>query len=270
MRNRVLLAVAMSLLMVTLLTGCGGKDAGVFKVGMEAGYPPFNWTQMDASNGAVKIEGSAEYAGGYDVEIAKIIAQGLGKQLVIVKTEWNGLELAVSSGKIDAVIAGMSPTADRKKAIDFSDNYYRSELVMVVKNGGRYADATSLNDFAGAKITGQLGTFHYSVIDQIPAVAKQPAMDDFTAVRVALEAGTIDGYVSERPEGISAEAANTNFKMVELTDGFVTLPEDTAVAVGLAKGSPLTEEINKILANISEEQQKAIMDAAIENQPAAK
>ena len=80
----------------------------------------------------------------------------------------------------------------------------------------------------------------------------------------------IDGYVSERPEGISAEAANTNFKMVELTDGFVTLPEDTAIAVGLAKGSPLTEEINKILANISEEQQKAIMDAAIENQPAAK
>lgn len=54
-------------------TGCGAKESSenVFKVGMEAGYAPFNWTQLDDSNGAVKIDGSAEYAGGYDVEIAK-------------------------------------------------------------------------------------------------------------------------------------------------------------------------------------------------------
>lgn len=44
---------------------------GEFRVGMEAGYPPFNWTQMDDSNGAVKIDGGEEFAGGYDVQIAK-------------------------------------------------------------------------------------------------------------------------------------------------------------------------------------------------------
>ena len=55
------------------LTGCGTKTSSenVFRVAMEAGYAPFNWTQLDDSNGAVKIEGSSEYAGGYDVEIAK-------------------------------------------------------------------------------------------------------------------------------------------------------------------------------------------------------
>ncbi|MFW7395663.1 glutamine ABC transporter substrate-binding protein, partial [Vagococcus fluvialis] len=53
-----------------------------FTVGMEAGYPPFNWTQKDDSNGAVPIKGSKEFAGGYDVEIAKRIAEGLGKELV--------------------------------------------------------------------------------------------------------------------------------------------------------------------------------------------
>ena len=88
-------------------------------------------------------------------------------------------------------------------------------------------------------------------------------------MRVALESGMIDGYVSERPEGISASSANENFVMVEFTDGFVADEEDTAVAVGLKKDSELTEKINEILAEISEEERKNIMDAAIKNQPAA-
>ncbi|MGI6686399.1 MAG: transporter substrate-binding domain-containing protein [Bacillota bacterium] len=280
--------IALFLLAVMLLAGCGTNsnseeamapeattgseettEQETFKVGLEAGYPPFNWTQMDDSNGAVQIDGSKEYAGGYDVEIAKRIAEGLGKKLVIVKTEWDGLVPALQSGKIDAIIAGMSPTAERKESIDFSDNYYKSNLVMIVKKGGNYENATSIQDFKGAKVTAQLNTFHYSVIDQIEGVNKQPAMDNFPAMRVALESGIIDGYVSERPEGVSAEAANNNFKMVEFTDGFVTSEDDTAIAVGIVKGSELTAEINEILAGISVEEQTAIMDTAIKNQPAA-
>lgn len=271
MRNRLMLLAAMTMLVAAvLLTGCGQKESGVFRVGLEAGYAPFNWTQQDASNGGVKIEGSSEYAGGYDVEIAKRIAEGLGKELVIVKTEWNGLPLALTSGRIDAIIAGMSPTAERKETIDFTDNYYESDLVMVVRSGGAYENATSIQDFAGARITAQLNTFHYSVIPQIEGVKMQPAMDDFPAMRVALESGIIDGYVSERPEGVSAEAANSNFVMVEFTAGFETSPDDTAVAVGVAKGSDLTQKINDILAGISLDERKQIMDAAIVNQPAAK
>ncbi|WP_286905566.1 transporter substrate-binding domain-containing protein [Clostridium sp. UBA1652] len=258
-----------------LLTGCGSKASDTsktedtFKVGMEAGYAPFNWTQKDDSNGGVKIDGAAEYAGGYDVEIAKKIAEDLGKKLVIVKTEWDGLIPALESGKIDAVIAGMSPTAERKETIDFSDNYYKSELVMVVKKGGKYNGATSLKDFSGAKVTAQLNTFHYSVIDQIAGVQKQTAMDNFSAMRVALESGVIDAYVSERPEGISAESNSNNFKMIELKDGFKASEEDVAIAVGVKKGSDLTAKINSTLAKISESDRKTIMDNAIKNQPAA-
>ena len=109
----------------------------------------------------MKIDGNAEYAGGYDVEIAKKIAEGLGKELVIVKTEWDGLVPSLQSGKIDAIIAGMSPTEERKQTIDFSDNYYTSNFVMIVKKGGPYENATSIQDFRGAKITGQLNTSHY-------------------------------------------------------------------------------------------------------------
>lgn len=269
MRKRILTALILTVSMIATLTACGKKDDTKFRVGLEAAYAPFNWTQVDDSNGAVPIDGTSEYAGGYDVEIAKKIAEGLGKELVIVKTDWNGLVPAVQSGKIDAIIAGMSPTADRKEKIDFTDNYYQSDLVMVVKKGGAYENAKSIQDFAGAKITAQLSTFHYTVIDQIDGVNKQPAMDDFGAMRVALEAGVIDGYVSERPEGVSATAANDAYAMVVFDEGFETSPDDTAIAVGVKKGSELTEKINEILAGISEEDRIKIMDTAIMNQPSA-
>lgn len=282
MRKKLSFLSVLALAAVLMLAGCGtGSEEGssgsagseeekeVFRVGLEAGYAPFNWTQMDDANGGVQIDGNAEYAGGYDVEIAKKIAEGLGKELVIVKTEWDGLVPALTSNKIDAIIAGMSPTEERKQTIDFSDNYYKSDLVMVVKKGGDFENATSIQDFSGAKVTAQLNTFHYSVIEQIDGVELQPAMDNFPAMRVALESGVIDGYVSERPEGVSASSANDNFAMVEFTEGFETSEDDTAIAVGVAKDSELTEKINEILAGISEEERVEIMDEAIKNQPAA-
>ena len=272
MKKRLSLLIAGVLTAAITLTGCGANEASsedVFRVGMEAGYAPFNWTQKDDSNGAIKINGGAEYAGGYDVEIAKKIADSLGKKLGIVKTEWDGLVPALTSGKIDAIIAGMSPTEERKESIDFTDVYYKSDLVMLVKKGGAYENAETLKDFSGAKITAQLNTFHYSVIDQIPGVNKQTAMDNFPAMRVALETGVIDGYVTERPEALSAQMANDNFKMVELKEGFVTSEEDTAIAVGLKKDSELREQINEILKGISDEERLEIMDTAIKNQPAA-
>ncbi|NLN14100.1 MAG: transporter substrate-binding domain-containing protein [Tissierellia bacterium] len=275
MRRRLLMIIAIIMLIPTILVACGGNstssegESEVLKVGLEANYPPFNWTQMDDSNGAVPINGSTEYAGGYDVEIAKRLAEGLGKELVIEKIEWDGLLPALQSGVIDVIIAGMSPTAERMEQIDFSDSYYKSDLVMVVRKGSQYENATSIQDFSGARITAQAGTFHYTVIDQIQGVIKETEMTDFPAMRVALETGIIDGYVSERPEAISAISVNENFAMVEFEDGFVASEEDTAVAVGVVKGSELREQINGVLATISEEERQELMDEAIKNQPAA-
>ena len=178
-----LLAFTMIVIMAVTVLGCSsGKPEEAKKpqlrVGMECAYAPFNWTQSDNSKGAVPISGGG-FAGGYDVEIAKKIAEGLGRELVIVKTEWDGLEPALQAGTIDAIIAGMSPTADRKTRIDFTDNYYTSDLVVVVRKDGAFASAKTLKDFKGAKITAQLNTFHYTVIDQLEGVNKQTALSDF-------------------------------------------------------------------------------------------
>lgn len=282
MKKSMGLFTAILLVLVLALAACGSDNSkeskssdedskGTFKVGLEAGYAPFNWTQKDDSNGAVKIDGNAEYAGGYDVQIAQKIADSLDKELVIVKTEWDGLIPSLISGKIDAVIAGMSPTEERLKTIDFSDIYYTSDLVMVVKKDSKYADAKSIQDFNGAKITGQLNTSHYKVIDQIKGVKKEPAADNFTAMRVALESGKLDAYVSERPEGLSASDANDKFVMVEFDEGngFEADTVDSAVAVGVKKDSDLTEDINKALAELSEDDRQSMMEQAIKDQPAA-
>lgn len=274
-----LFCLLLSVLLIAGFTACGGKTdtvadldaikaAGVLRVGMECDYTPFNWTQTEESARTVAINGGG-YADGYDVQIAKAIADGLGVKLEIVKTEWGGLTSSLQANMIDAIIAGMSPTAERKATIDFSDNYYNSDLVIVVKKDSPFAAATKLADFSGAKITGQLSTFHYTVIDQIEGVDKQTAMETFPAMIVALRSGVIDGYISERPGAISAVTGNPDLSYVAFAEGsgFTASEEDTAIAVGLRKNSDLAAEINKILSGITAEQRLTLMEEAVANQP---
>ena len=198
MKKMVALMAAL-LLVLCMATGCKkqGTDPAndaeddTFVVGMECNYAPFNWTQTEDSETAVAIADGSGYADGYDVRIAQKIADGLGKKLVIEKIEWDGLTLAVQSGKIDAIIAGMSPTEERQATIDFTDPYYETGVVIVVKKDSVYASAESLSDFSGAKITGQMNTFHYTVIDQIENVVKENAMADFPSMIVALRSGAV-------------------------------------------------------------------------------
>ena len=196
------------------------------RIGMEAAYAPFNWTQEDDANGAVKIDGTNQYANGYDVQIAKKVAEELGKKPLIVKTSWNGLIPALTSGKIDMIIAGMSPTAERKKEVAFSKSYYTSEPVMLVRKDGNYANATTLDDFKDAKVTSQQGVYLYSLISQLKGAKQETAMGDFAQMRQALESGVIDAYVSERPEALTAESANSKFKMIQFKKGFEVGEED--------------------------------------------
>ena len=265
--NKKLFAIILALVVFAVFGSVCAKDT--FTVGLECNYAPFNWTQTDDSNGAVPISGGMGYCGGYDVEIAKIIANALDKELVISKIEWDGLILAVNSGKIDAVIAGMSPTEERKASVDFSDPYYESDLVIVVKADGQYADAKTLADFSGAKITAQLNTFYDTVVEQIPGEKHMTAMETFPAMIVALNSGKIDGYISERPGAVSAQESNPGLTFVEFAegDGFEASPEDVAISVAMKKGTDMMADVNKALAELSKETRQEMMDAAVANQP---
>lgn len=237
------------------------------RIGMEAAYAPFNWTQDDDKNGAVRIEGTNQYANGYDVQIAKQVAKALGKKPLVVKTSWNGLIPALTSGKLDMIIAGMSPTAERKKEIAFSNSYYTSEPVVLVNKDGSYANAKTLKDFKGAKITSQQGVYLYNLISQLTGAKQETAMGDFAQMRQALESGVIDGYISERPEALTAESANSKFKMIQFKKGFEVNEEDATIAIGMRKNDNRLEQVNAAIAKISAKDQVALMDKMIQNQP---
>ena len=268
-------------LLVFILVSCGGakksevkkEESKVLRVGMECGYAPFNWFQSDDSKGAVK-NATNGYCGGYDVEIAKLVAKGLGKDLQIVQTDWDGLlGPALGADKVDIVIAGMSPTEERKANLDFTDSYYKSDLVVVVAKDGKYANAKTLNDFKDAKITAQLNTLHYTVIDQLTGAKKVTAMENFPAMIVALSSKKIDGYISERPGAMAAELSNPNLKYIYFTEGqgFKYATNEVDVAIATKKGSPeLVSKINEILKGITPEQRKQIMENAVKNQPLQK
>lgn len=265
MRKKVLAALVAALLVLS----CVPALADTLRVGMECGYAPFNWEQVNETEFTAPIADSVSFADGYDVQIARRIAQALDMDLEIVRTEWDGLIPSVISGNIDLIIAGMSPTQKRKATIDFSDYYYQSELVVVVKKDGPYAAAKALSDLSGAVICAQLNTFHDTVVDQIPGVIHDMPRETFPAMIVALNSGAIDGYVAERPGAEADVMANPGLTYVVFDEGqgFAASEEDVAIAIGLAYGSPYKDKINEALQGISAEERLQLMLDATARQP---
>ena len=261
--------IAVLTALTLMLTCCAALAEGTLRVGMECGYAPYNWHQLEETEFTAPISDGSGYADGYDVQIARRIADALGMDLVIVKTEWDGLPMSLLSGNIDLIIAGMSPTAERKLTIDFTDNYYQSELVVVVRKDGAYAGAKSLEDLSGATIVAQLNTFHDTVVEQIPGVVHGMAMETFPAMIVALRSGAIDGYIAERPGAEADTMANPELTYVQFDEGkgFTASEDDTAIAIGLVYGSPYKDAINEALAGISEDERVQMMLDATARQP---
>ena len=137
MNQMVQLSAGKEVTSLVLTSEAPANPTGTLKVAMECAYAPFNWTDMDTpSLGAVPISGEGKdgmYANGYDVQIAQYIANKLGMTLEIYAYEWDGLLAAVNSGAVDAIVAGMSPTAEREEEIDFTNVYYSSNLVIIYK-----------------------------------------------------------------------------------------------------------------------------------------
>ncbi len=146
-----LLVVAMALAMALSLGACGSKDkeeassntssgSGKIVFGTNAEFPPFEYV---TSNGTI-----GEFDG-IDIAIAKQIAEEQGKTAEINNMEFDSLLLALQNGQVDAVIAGMTISDERKEAVDFSIPYYTATQVMIVKQD---SDITKAADMEGKKI----------------------------------------------------------------------------------------------------------------------
>ena len=255
----------------------GSTDAGkkTLKVAMECGYAPYNWTQSDDSNGAVPIKDSSDYAYGYDVMMAKKIADELGYDLQIVKLDWDSLIPAVQSGQVDCVIAGQSITSERLQMADFTEPYYYASIVTLVKKGSKYENAKGVADLAGATCTSQLGTIWYDkCLPQIKDADIQAAQESAPAMLVALNSGRTDVVVTDMPTEKAALVAYPDFKLLDFSgsdDDFKVSDEDINIGISVKKGNTeLVDSINSVLSKMTKDDYNKMMDEAISVQPLSK
>ena len=274
MKNRRVLALALAALLALVAAGCtaGSGDDNVLSVAMECSYAPYNWTQPDDSNGAVPIKDSADYAYGYDVMMAKYLAEQMGMELEIVRLDWDSLVPAVQSGTVDCVIAGQSITAKRLKQVDFTTPYYYASIVTLVMADGPYADATGISDLAGATCTSQQATGWYDTcLPQIENANILPAMDSAPAMLVALDSGRCDLVVTDMPTAMAACVAYPEMKLLDFTgteDDFAVSEEEINIGISVQKGNEtLLNKLNEALATLTTDDFTRMMDEAISVQP---
>ena len=272
--TRKIIALVLAMIMCLGFTACGGSEnnENVLRVAMECAYAPYNWRQADDSNGAVPIAGTNNFAYGYDVMMAKLIAESMGKELEIVKLDWDALVPAVMSGDVDMVIAGQSITAERLEMVDFSDPYFYASIVTLTKADSAYASATSVADLVGAVCTSQLGTIWYDIcLPQIPDADIQNAQETAPAMLVALDSGAVDLVVTDMPTAMAAVAVYDDMVLLDFTgtEGeFEVSEEEINLGISIKKGNTeLLDAVNAVLATMTVEDYEAMMQEAIAVQP---
>ena len=256
-------------------TAVQGVEDGVLTVAMECAYAPYNWTQMDDSNGAVAIDGG--YANGYDVMMSKIICDLYGWDLQVIASAWDSLVPGVQSGVYDAVIAGQSMTADRMAQVDMAGPYYYADIVVVTTKDSEYANAQSVADLAGGTCTAQSGTIWYnSCLPQIPDVDLIAPAETAPSMIMALTTGQVDYICTDVPTATAAAQKDPNLVILNFagTDGdfqFATeeeRAENVNIGISVQKGNTtLLDAMNAVLDQMDADDFNTIMAYAISIQP---
>ena len=249
-----------------------GVEDGVFTVGMECAYAPYNWTQADDSNGAVPIVNNpGSYANGYDVMVAKKICETYGWELEIMAIEWDGLTPALNAGTIDAVIAGQSMTEARLAEVDMAGPYFYASIVCVTKAGSQQAGATGISNLTGT-CTAQSGTIWYeSCLPQIPGADIQTQAETAPAMIMAVESGTVDFICTDMPTAMGACATYPDLTILDFSgseDDFQVDEGEINIGISVAKGNTaLKDAMDGVLSGMTADDFNAVMDEAISVQP---
>ena len=284
-----LFCLMLALLMVFTLAACGGGEEettapsgegsaipgledGVLTVGMECVYAPYNWTQMDDSNGAVPIVNQpGAYANGYDVMMAKKFCEKYGWELEVMALEWGGLSAALKAGTIDAAIAGQSMTEERLAEVDMAGPYYYASIVCVTKKDSPLASATGISQLTGTCTAQQATIWYESCLPQIPGAEIMPPSDDAPAMIMAVESGTVDFICTDMPTARGACATYDDLVILDFSgtdDNFVVPEGEINIGISVVKGNTqLKEAFDAVLSQMTEEDFTALMDEAISIQP---
>ncbi|WP_291291433.1 transporter substrate-binding domain-containing protein [Enterococcus sp.] len=248
-----------SVVALTALTACGNggsgstdstkkaenqleaiKSAGVLNVATSADFAPFEFHAL--------IDGKDQIVGA-DIDLVNDIAKELGVKVNVMDLEFNAVLAALSQGKADIAVSGISATDERKKTFDFTDNYFTPEQKIVIKKDN-VDQLSALENFSGKKVGAQKGSIQEAVVQnqladsQLVSIAKVPNLIN------ELKQGSIDGLVLESAVADSYVAQNDDLVVADIA---LEASADDSYAIALPKGSTeLKDELNRILKELND------------------
>jgi polar amino acid transport system substrate-binding protein len=240
--------VSLMLIVGLLFAGCSAsgeeelsaleavKAKGKIVVGTSADYPPYEFH--------TEINGEDTYVG-FDMDIAKKIADDLGVELEIVDMKFDGLLAALTGQKIDFIAAGMNPSEERKKSVDFSLVYYDAHSTMLVA-ADMVDTLKTPEDFAGLKVGVQKATIQEGIADEQFPESEKVAIGKIPNLIMELQSGKIDGIILA--EVVASSYADNND---DIAVNGLDLGSEGGVALAINKGQEdLLAEMNKTLETI--------------------
>jgi len=227
------------------------KDSGKLVLGTSADYPPFEFhLEVDGKDTIV----------GFDIDIANKIAAAIGVELEIVDMKFEGLLPALTAGKIDLIVSGMTPTDERKQSVDFSVVYYDARQTMLVASDSKDV-LNTIEAFAGKVIGAQKGSIQETLAATTFTTSEVKAIDKIPNLMMELKTGKVDGLVLAEPVAKQYAAANPDLAVNGLDLGS---EGGSAVAVQKDSGAFL-DLINQTIEEMisSGEMDQVIADAML-------
>ena len=247
-----LIAIVLSALMILgMFAGCVADDVagpgkntynlktvkeGYLTVATSPDYAPYEFYALD-ENGTPSLAG-------FDMALAKYIADYLGLTLEVIPMDFNGIVGEMAAGTADLAIAGLSPDPDRESAMDFSDMYYEGKQAFITTKAkaSQFTDLASTNN-AQFQIAAQTGTIQNDLAQEYSPNAQLINLVKATDIIAELTSGKIDGaYV----EWDVAAAYSANYPDLQI---LCEVPYDAeGNVIGVNKGNAdLLKYVNEAL-----------------------
>ncbi|RCW52030.1 transporter substrate-binding domain-containing protein [Paenibacillus prosopidis] len=225
-------------------TGANGGNSAQEKtklvLGTSADYAPYEFHKS--------IDGQDTIVG-FDIEIAKEIAKDMNAELEIQDMDFDGLLLALNTGKVDMVISGLTPTEERKKNVDFSEIYYLAEQGVLTKKE-QAGEFKTLDDLKGKKIGVQKGSIQEGIAQEIEG-AKLTSLAKIPEIVMELTSGRVDAIIVEKPVADQYVLTQTD---IVLSDVEIEQSEEEAgSAIAVKKGNQkLLDSIDSTIKRLKE------------------
>ncbi len=245
-----LLWSAMTLAVSVGLTACGAdkaKDpapadkadankaeasAEVIKIATEGAYPPMNFTKADGS------------LAGFDVDVTNALCEQMKANCEIVAQDWDGIIPGLQAKKYDAIVAGMSITEERKQAVDFTDPYFSSGLLLIAKADSDVAQGK----LDGKTVGAQKATVASDYLEENNPKATVNLYDTQDNANMDLVNGRLDAIIVDQVVGTDWLASDDAKGYEQKGETISTGKDDFAIAV--RKGDALAGKLNTALAEI--------------------